>query len=429
MPGSFAFFHVQRACLASERTPGRVSRVSASILSEQATKADRAFVQQAGATPPAVYDSSAAWGDYDNDGYLDLLITAHVYYNPSPNRLYHNNGDGTFSKVLTGVVTTDNEPSSAAAWADHDRDGDLDLFVANVNNFNNALYTNNGSGNAWIQIRLAGTTSNRSAIGAKIRLKATINGQPMWQLREIAAHNGFFAQSDLTAHFGLGDAAVVDSIKVEWPCGPDQILAGVAPNQLMKITEPEKTPTLLQSMSASCLGDCIEVTWTLSEIDEGVDFCVFRAMSPGDDFTPVAAATVERNGLAFTFRDMHIEPGAAYRYQVRYGDGGGQALLFETDAVMVPAMPLALRQNTPNPFNPSTSIEFDLPAKCLATLAIYDVRGKLVRTLVHEELEGGAHQASWDGRDSEAEPASSGVYFYRITAGEHSISRKLVLIR
>jgi len=192
---------------------------------------------------------------------------------------------------------------------------------------------------------------------------------------------------------------------------------------------PDTIATLLQAMSISYRGDCIEVTWTLSAIDEGVRFDVLRAPSPGSDFAPVPVATLERNGLTFTFRDASIERGAAYRYQVQYDDGGAKKVLFETDAIAVPAMSLALRQNSPNPFNPSTRIEFDLPARCLATLAIYDVRGTLVRTLVQRELEGGAHQASWDGLDSQGRPASSGLYFYRLTAGKQSISRKLVLMR
>jgi hypothetical protein len=376
------------------------------------------------------YWTGGYWGDYDNDGYLDLIITAHNYYNPSPNRLYHNNGDGTFTKVLTEAVATDNEPSSSAAWADHDHDGDLDLFVANVNNYNNALYTNNGNGNAWIEIALTGTNSNRSAIGAKIRLKAVIGGAPMWQLREIRTRNGFFAQSDLTAHFGLGDATIVDSIKIEWPSGSNQTLVNLAPNQLLAIAEPDTTiATMLQSMSAALRGDCIEVTWTLSAVDEGIDFEVLRATCPGSGFAPAPGATLERTGLAFIFRDTRIARGAAYRYRVRYEDGGAKKVLFETDAIAVPAMQLDLRQNFPNPFNPSTRIEFDLTDRCFATLSIFDTRGTLVRTLVRMELEGGAHEAWWDGLDSRGRPAGSGLYFCHLTAGKQTVSRKLVLMR
>lgn len=95
----------------------------------------------------------------------------------------------------------------------------------------------------------------------------------------------------------------------------------------------------------------------------------------------------------------------------------------------IEGMPIALRQNLPNPCSPSTMIEFELAARSVVTLAIYDVRGSLVRALVHGALEGGPHHVSWDGLDSQGRPASPGLYFYRLTAGGESVSRKLVLLR
>ncbi|MEZ5357229.1 MAG: CRTAC1 family protein [Candidatus Zixiibacteriota bacterium] len=175
------------------------------------------------------------WGDYDNDGWLDLLVLGQKNYAAYPNRLYHNNGDGSFTRVVNGPIATDNEPSAAAAWADHDRDGDLDLFVANVGNTNNALYENTGNQNHWLQIKLEGTGVNKSAIGAKIRIRAEISGNAIWQMREISAKNGFKSQSDLVAHFGLGDATDVDSLIVEWPDFTQRILTNIKADQLLKI--------------------------------------------------------------------------------------------------------------------------------------------------------------------------------------------------
>ena len=75
---------------------------------------------------------NAAWGDYDNDGYLDLFVArAGPDYSAEYNWLYHNEGDGTFSKVTEGAVVNDFARSYGCAWADFDNDGDLDLFVAN----------------------------------------------------------------------------------------------------------------------------------------------------------------------------------------------------------------------------------------------------------------------------------------------------------
>jgi len=183
------------------------------------------------------YWTAGYWGDYDNDGWLDLLVLGQKEYTAHPNRLYHNNGNGSFTRVADGPIASDNEPSAAAAWADHDRDGDLDLFIANVNNSNNTLYQNQGNQNHWLQVNLEGVQFNRSGIGAKIRVKAVISGKPVWQMREISAKNGFKSQSELIAHFGLGDAAQVDSLILEWPGAGVQVLTDVKADQLLKIIQ------------------------------------------------------------------------------------------------------------------------------------------------------------------------------------------------
>src|SRR5204862_6740961 len=108
--------------------------------------------------------NGCAWADYDNDGYLDLFIVNDSF----GNRLYHNNGDGTFLSVTEGDVVTDLANSTGCSWGDYDNDGFLDLFVANggiASPQNSFLYHNDGNSNHWIKVRCVGTVSNRSAIG------------------------------------------------------------------------------------------------------------------------------------------------------------------------------------------------------------------------------------------------------------------------
>ena len=90
---------------------------------------------------------------------------------------------------------------------------------------------------------------------------------------------------------------------------------------------------------------------------------------------------------------------------------------------------LALHPNTPNPFNPVTEIRFELPRDESVTLSIYDVRGRLVRTLVGGARPAGLHRTRWDGRDERGIPVASGVYLYRLQAGEKAIVRKMVLMK
>jgi uncharacterized repeat protein (TIGR03803 family) len=187
---------------------------------------------------------NCAWGDYDNDGYLDLFVT--VVQTSAVNFLYHNNGDGSFTRITLGSPVNDRGVSVGCAWGDYDNDGFLDLFVARGTHIlptANLLYHNNGNSNAWLTIKLVGTVSNRSAIGAKVRVKATVAGKTFWQLREINTGSGY-CTGPLEAHFGLGDATNADNVRIEWPSGTVQEFYNVAPRQILTYTEP---PRLLAS--------------------------------------------------------------------------------------------------------------------------------------------------------------------------------------
>lgn len=183
-----------------------------------------------------------AWGDCDNDGDLDLFVANDLN---EDNILYTNNGDGTFTTVVVGAIVNDAGRSNGSAWADYDQDGDLDLVVTNGNTpvvQSNFLYRNDqANGNGWIQITLEGTLSNTSAIGAKARLLATIGGNTYWQVREVSTQTGYNAMNSLPVEFGLGDAAQVDSLVVEWPSGVVERLGTLAINQFMAIVESPPT--------------------------------------------------------------------------------------------------------------------------------------------------------------------------------------------
>ncbi len=185
---------------------------------------------------------SSAWADIDNDGDLDLFVT-NAFQNGVrlKNNLYLNDGTGNLTEVTNEAVALDEGWSYGCAFGDYDNDGFLDLAVATTR-FDNTdepdyLYHNNGNDNHWILLSLKGTDSNRSAIGAKVRVKAVINGKSIWQLREISAQSAYCSQNDMRAHFGLGNATIVDSILIEWPSGIKQYKTGVPPNQILPIEE------------------------------------------------------------------------------------------------------------------------------------------------------------------------------------------------
>jgi len=179
---------------------------------------------------------NAQWGDLDNDGDLDLyVVTLSLNH-----LLYLNNGDGTFIQVVDDPSVSKFSASSSAVWGDIDNDGDLDLAVAEINGHPGTLLLKNpGNENHWLNVKCEGTVSNRSALGAVIRVKADINGKPVWLMRHISASNGFRCQSNgLRAHFGLGDATVVDSLMVRWPSGLQTVQTKIKVDQFLHISEP-----------------------------------------------------------------------------------------------------------------------------------------------------------------------------------------------
>jgi hypothetical protein len=198
----------------------------------------------------------------------------------------------------------------------------------------------------------------------------------------------------------------------------------------MRVTaNGETVATLLQSWAASIEGSRVLIEWHLSEIDAGVRFLVLRSDASNGSYQELTSAQVERQGLSFSCTDETCEAGHSYRYRVDMEVDGSRKTLFETEVVTLPRIELALLQNYPNPFNPSTMIEYRLPEKAQVRIEIYDTAGRRVACVMDGEQGAGPHSVMWDGKDATGRAVSSGVYFYRLTAGRKTISRKMVLLK
>ena len=175
-------------------------------------------------------------GDYDNDGDVDFLLSE-VSADPKPLTLFRNDGSGKFA-IVTEAFTGVAARWSIGSWADYDNDGFLDLFVGEGTSAPHPvwLYRNQGNGNHWLKFNLVGTHSHRSAIGAKIRVRANLGGQTVWQLREIGGNRT--AEDGRRAHIGLGDATQAEEVRIEWPSGNVQTLTHLAADQILTVTEP-----------------------------------------------------------------------------------------------------------------------------------------------------------------------------------------------
>ena len=190
------------------------------------------------------------WGcgffDFDNDGWKDLLlVNGHVF--PEVDRLnagvryrnpiilYRNTGNGRFEDVsaTAGQGLQELHSSRGAAFGDIDNDGAVEVLVNNQNEAPSLLKQSAAGSNHWIALQLTGTKSNRSAIGARVRLTASGRSQ----VDEVRSGGSYLSQSDLRLHFGLGTNQEVDRISIEWPSGTFQRLEHVKGDRVVSIRE------------------------------------------------------------------------------------------------------------------------------------------------------------------------------------------------
>ena len=192
--------------------------------------------------------ASAATADFDNDGYLDIFVTTIAtagYGDPSEHCvLYRNNGDWTFTDVTSDYGLAEARSTFQAAWGDYNNDGYLDVFTAGK------LFRNPGGSNHWLKVKLVGGNGefarvNHAAIGAQVRIKVDGLGTIS---RQITASTGQGNQDDLTLHFGLGEHDGPVDLEILWPDGTSQIISGVTVDRAVTVYIPEPTTLSLLAL-------------------------------------------------------------------------------------------------------------------------------------------------------------------------------------
>jgi len=286
--------------------------------------------------------TGSTFGDIDNDGDLDLFVAND---NNENNCLYLNNGFGVFTKVMTGIVVSDAGRSNGSAFADYDLDGDLDLLVTNGNQpivQNNYLYKNNNSQNNFTSVRCRSLSNNKSSIGTRVTLVTTINGNRISQTREIFGQTGYNAQNQLPVHFGTGNSSSIDSLIIEWH----------------------------SSLPAK-------------QIFTNLDVNKFYTIQQGQNITSVS------NENEYIHKEF------------------------------------ILNQNYPNPFNPETKISFNLSKGGKINLQVFDISGREIMKVAEDFITAGYYTYIIN-----LDKYPSGIYFYRlITEDNYADTKKMILIK
>ena len=220
---------------------------------------------------------SSAWGDFDNDGYMDVYVGASASGDGS-HKLMQNNGDGTFVDRTAGSGVEDAPYGIENDSGDFNNDGYIDILsngsillnngdftftqydagvpgpgaIGDANNdgfldvFNgNNLYQNNDNGNNWLKIITVGTTSNINGIGARIEITSPQIGT---QIRDVTSGTGFRYMGSLNTYFGLGEDTNITTLTVYWPSGTVDTLNNVSVNQPLEITEGQTLSTEIYSL-------------------------------------------------------------------------------------------------------------------------------------------------------------------------------------
>ena len=210
--------------------------------------ADVSFAAGIGAAPAELVSWGTGFFDYDNDGDRDLFVAnGHTYPQadlPRVNSSYEQanslfeNRDGRLVEVAAaaGPGFALRRVSRGTSFADYDGDGDIDLFVLNLNDPPTLLRNDGDHDNHYLLVRTVGTKSNRDGIGARVII--SVGGQT--QHAEVQSGGSYLSHSDLRLHFGLGKAERVDRLEVRWPSGTVQVLSDIAVDQVLTVVEPRQ---------------------------------------------------------------------------------------------------------------------------------------------------------------------------------------------
>jgi hypothetical protein len=393
------------------------------------------FVNVGGATEVTGASRGCAFGDYDNDGDQDLYVSR-----TGENRLFRND-DGVFVDVTASPVNDSGE-GKGVAWGDYDNDGDLDLYLVN-NGTSNKLFRNDHPG-IFTDVTDP-LTGDKSFGRACAWVDYDNNGWLDLFIANASGGNHLFHNTG-TAFVDSTCGALADTADLpSWGCGfadydrdgdQDLAIAVGAYNGTSKLIRNDLYGGDLQNWLQVDLRGVISNSFGVGArivVDTG-ELRLVREVSASGAYLSQAPLTASFGLAGATQADVTVLwPSGTVQKVFAVPVNQRLALVEQAGTTPVENLPvpsLLTVTNHPNPFNPSTTLEFSLPRNAQVNLRVLDVSGRLVsQLLTGEALSAGWHSVPWRGRDDAGKLVPSGVYFYRLQAAGETVTGRMLLLK
>ena len=389
-------------------------------------------------TPLSFTDASrgAAWGDFDADNDPDLYVSVQ----DGPNRLFRNDGGGMFLDVTTAPLDDDGS-GKGVAWADYDNDGDLDLYL--VNRFTpNRLFNNDGGVFTNVADEVVGDTGDGRTCGwgdynndGWLDLFITNNDGE----NKLFHNLGGEAFADTTCGdlmnpvpaWGMGWSDYDNDGDLDmyvshhtWEGLPNHMFR----NDLITNNSWLQVELVGTQSNRFGVGARVQVGSPTSLVTQT------REITAGSGYMSQPSVVAQFGLNQTNMVDVTIYwPSGVVQHRTNQAVNTRLVIEEPSNASGVDdlAKPLVYDVNChPNPFNPMTNIEFSLPRPGMVSLQVYDLTGRLMRTLVSgTSYDAGTHTVPWNGTDKDGRTVASGVYFYRFESGDHRQSGRMVLLK
>lgn len=376
------------------------------------------FKEYPNAFPPVVGVRSLSAGDFDNNGFVDLFTTGQSNFTNNSNRIFLNSGNLKFTSLTDPVLERN---LIATAIADANKDGHLDVVaLATDNNYNTHRYLlqGNQTEHHWLRIKLKGSNVNKFGIGARVLL---FTGKDS-QVREIRSGSGGMFSDEQVAHFGLGNIASIEYIKVEWPSGENQWIQNPVIDTEMIVEQADApgppSPTSPSNLAATVQGPMnIDLQWTDNSNNEKL-FRIERAIGTGafQTFRVVAPNTTSFTDSTFT-NTSQFPLDLKYRvvavsYVTLESDPSNEATVTLVSGIADDEETLAIY---PQPASLSVFVESN---RLIRHIRIIGPRGERVSEI------------TFDGSQEVEVPLSgldAGIYFIAVTDDTRTTMRKILV--